>query len=122
MVAYNFKAQFADDVESGKKRQTIRLQRRARPGDRLQLYTGMRTKKCRKLRDAVCTSVQEITIKDRGYYTLAVRLNGELLPTKLARELAVADGFTDLVDFADFFAEQYGLPFQGWLTTWRAPA
>lgn len=119
MVAYNFKAQWADDVESGKKRQTIRPKRRAKVGDELQLYTGQRTKKCRKLRDAVCTAVQEITIKDRGYYTLAVRLNGELLPTKLARELAVADGFKDLVDFADFFAEQYGLPFHGYLTKWE---
>lgn len=117
MVAFNFKAQFADDVESGKKRQTIRAQRRARVGDPLQLYTGMRTKKCRKLRDAVCTAVDEITIKTRGYY-LAIRLNGELLPTEHAREIALADGFDGLAAFADFFSEQYGLPFRGWLTRW----
>lgn len=117
MVAYNFKAEFAADVESGKKRQTIRLQRRARVGDALQLYTGMRTKKCRKLRDAVCTTVQEITIKSRGYY-LAVRLDGEPLPTEQARDLARADGFENLSAFADFFAEQYGLPFHGYLTRW----
>lgn len=117
MVAFNFKAQFAADVESGKKRQTIRAQRRAGIGDQLQLYTGMRTKKCRKLRDAVCTATYEITIKDRRHY-LAVRLNGELLPTEQAREIAIADGFENLSAFADFFAQQYGLPFRGWLTRW----
>lgn len=117
MVAYNFKAQFADDVASGKKWQTIRRNRRAKVGDPLQLYTGMRTKGCRKLRDAVCTAVYEVTIKSRGYY-LAVRLNGELLPTEQVRELALADGFESLSAFADFFAEQYGLPFCGYLTRW----
>lgn len=121
MVAYNFKAQFADDVESGKKRQTIRLQRRARVGDALQLYTGMRTKKCRKLRDAVCTAVHEITVERVGYYAhfVAVQLDGELLPADLAREVAIADGFENLSAFADFFAEQYGLPFHGYLTRWE---
>lgn len=120
MVAYNFKAQYADDVESGKKRQTIRLKRRADVGDPLQLYTGMRTKKCRKLRDAVCTAVHEITVERVGYYEhfVAVRLDGELLPTELAREIAIADGFENLPACADFLAEQYGLPFHGYLTMW----
>ncbi len=118
MVAFNFKAQFADDVASGKKRQTIRRTLRAVPGDKLQLYTGMRTKGCRKLRDAVCTACQEITIQDRSYY-LVVRLDGDLLPTERARELARADGFESLSAFADFFAEQYGLPFHGYLTRWE---
>ena len=50
MVAYNFQKQFADAVERGEKRQTIRAPRRdgrhAKVGDKLQLYTGMRTKQC----------------------------------------------------------------------------
>ena len=65
MVAFSFKAQFADLVASGKKTQTIRQTARAKPGDRLQLYTGMRTKKCRKLvdPDPVCTLVDYVGIR-----------------------------------------------------------
>lgn len=47
MVAYNFQARFAPLVESGRKTITIRTRgtarRHARPGDRVQLYTGHRT-------------------------------------------------------------------------------
>lgn len=52
MPAYNFRKQFAPLVESGQKRQTIRTigkRRHARAGEPLQLYTGQRTKACRKL-------------------------------------------------------------------------
>ncbi|MEJ0016825.1 MAG: ASCH domain-containing protein [Acetobacteraceae bacterium] len=46
MVAYSFKRDFAAPILAGIKRQTIRADRRrhARPGEVLQLYTGMRTK------------------------------------------------------------------------------
>ena len=119
MVAFNFKAQFADDVEHGIKRQTIRTNRRCRAGDALQLYTGMRTRKCRKLRDAVCTMVQEVSIAVHGQF-VAVRLDGELLPSVLARQLAQADGFDGVSSFAEFFEHEYGgLPFQGWLIKWE---
>ncbi len=53
MVALNFKARFADDVETRRKRCSIRAPRKdgrdPKPGDSLQLYTGMRTRECRKL-------------------------------------------------------------------------
>ena len=70
MVAFNFKAQFADAVERGVKRQTIRAIRKdgrvPHIGSALQLYTGMRTKNCRKLKDAVCTNVWPITIASKS--------------------------------------------------------
>lgn len=56
MVALNFKAQFADDVEEGRKRRSVRAPRKdgrdLKKGDKLQLYTGMRQTGCRKLGDA----------------------------------------------------------------------
>lgn len=64
MVAYNFQAQFADDVEHGFKTQTIRRDARCKSGDKLQLYTGQRTKNCRKLCDAICKRVTPIKICD----------------------------------------------------------
>lgn len=49
----NFKQQFAEMVESGEKRQTIRRERKGHrqigKGDHLKLYTGLRTKQCRLL-------------------------------------------------------------------------
>ena len=64
MPALNFQEQFAAAVESGEKRQTIRSERK-RPikvGDTLYLYTGMRTKRCRKLGSAGCVGIEEIRI------------------------------------------------------------
>lgn len=55
MPMFNFKKQFADSVESGEKRQTIRARRKNRPqvGQTAYLYTGARTKACRKLGECV---------------------------------------------------------------------
>lgn len=67
MVAYSFKPSFAALILSGEKRQTIREPRGGRgrhalSGDSLQLYTGMRTKSCRKLGDATCAEVREVVL------------------------------------------------------------
>lgn len=66
MVALNFIKQFADDVESGEKTQTIRKQgKRAAPevGSTIQLYTGMRTKQCRLLGSGRVLRCQPIIIR-----------------------------------------------------------
>ncbi len=64
MVAYSFDRRFVPAIVSGAKRQTIRAHRarHARPGETLQLYTGMRTRQCRKIveRDPVCTRIDEV--------------------------------------------------------------
>lgn len=118
MVAFNFKSQFADDVESGRKRQTIRQKSRCRPGDALQLYTGMRTKNCRKLREAMCTEVVPIIIDRDAHGRLRVILDGWDLRGSRLDDLIKADGFARRMDMRDFFSEQYGLPFSGFLTRW----
>lgn len=112
MVAYNFKAQFADLVERGEKRQTIRPRRKrpTRPGDALQHYTGMRTRKARKLRDAVCTAVEPFDLDDEPG-RIVIRVNGEPLPPLQAQALAKADGFETVSAFVAFFIDHYGLPF-----------
>lgn len=116
MPAYNFKSQFSADVESGRKRQTIRppRQRAIKVGDRLYLYTGMRTKACRKLRESVCTAVEPISIMDVG----DVRLGGRRLSLAEVGHLCVADGFTHQSEFYEFFQRHYGLPFEGELIRW----
>jgi len=118
MTVYNFKKQFADDVESGRKTQTIRAERkdcRVQPvGGALQLYTGMRTKSCRKLRDAVCTSVHEIVITEFN-----IRIDGHWCYPYEADDLAIADGFSDWIELLAFFEEEHGFPFKGHLIKWQ---
>ena len=66
MPAYNFQKQFVLLIENGEKRQTIRAcrkdGRKTKAGNILYLYTGMRTKGCRKLKEVLCKSVLQIVI------------------------------------------------------------
>ncbi|HWX36749.1 MAG TPA: hypothetical protein VNZ53_56225, partial [Steroidobacteraceae bacterium] len=81
MVALNFQPQFAQAVASHQKRQTIRQSFRGKVGCALQLYTGQRTKACRKLvePDPVCTMAMYVGLTARGV-TLgnASRLPGDI--------------------------------------------
>lgn len=121
MVAYNFKKAFVPKVESGEKTQTIRgtRKRHARPGERMQTYTGMRSKECRKLiSDPLCKSVTPITIEScQGWHR--VRVNGLHLTDRQIKALAIADGFETVEEFIEFFKSNHGLPFEGVLIKWE---
>ena len=117
MVAYNFQARFAEAVERGEKRQTIRKPRRsghAKPGDAVQLYTLMRTRDCRKLGDAVCEVSTYCAIREDSI-TLGNHPRVDL------DEFARADGFASFEDMKTWFRETHGLPFVGQLIRWGAP-
>lgn len=64
MVAFNFRGQFIEAVEAGRKRQTIRdtLRPGAHPGAAVQLYYGLRTKACRLLGAGVLDDIWEVEI------------------------------------------------------------
>jgi hypothetical protein len=116
MPNLNFKSQFAPAVESGEKRQSIQPKRKIpiKPGDTLHLYTGMRTKQCRKLGRATCTKTRPIHIR-----TGRVILDGQNLTLFQIMRLAENDGFEKWKDFFGFFRKQYGLPFEGDLIQWE---
>lgn len=121
MVAYNFQACFALAVESGEKRQTIRAvgkRRHARRGDPLQLYTGQRTKACRKLRDAICHDVCPILIYADKVFTFNPQ---EIHLGENLEILARLDGFTSWAEMRDWFAQVHGLPFHGVMIRWLVP-
>lgn len=125
MVAYNFQAQFALAILSGRKRQTIRAprQRHARPGERVQIYTGMRTKGCRKLiePDPECVSVQQVTICDDSFGK-SIIVDGVALALHEMTQFAGRDGFATLDALYDFFGPRMELgQFRGVLIRW-APA
>ncbi len=110
MPALNFKKRFAADVAAFRKRQSVRAKRsdgrNPRVGQILYLYTGQRTKTCRKLGEAVCLSVDQITITWTG-----VNINGVWLSKQEEEAFARADGFESAGDLRMFFnLEQDSLP------------
>lgn len=116
MPLLNFKKCFSQDIRSGKKRQTIRSHksRDPKPGDILYLYTGLRTKHCKKIGSAICTSVEQIEIDHLNN----IFLNGRRLNLAERSYLAIADGFAHPSDIVEFIGRQYGIPFNGLLIKW----
>jgi hypothetical protein len=115
MVAINFSPQFAAEVASGRKTQTIRRSARARAGQALQLYTGQRTKDCRKLADAICIDCTYVGLTERGV-TLgdASRFPGNI------DDFARADGFENYAAMWKWFSERYETnSFTGHIIRWR---
>lgn len=115
MPAYNFKKEFAPMILSGRKPHTIRKVRKnpTEVGDTLYLYTGMRTKKCEKIAEAVCTRIEPVIIwPDRDEIGFVDHQGGSILmlDDDEIKSLAYADGFDSVVDFFDFFMDTYGDP------------
>lgn len=128
MVAYSFKERFAGLVEIGAKTQTIRGQRdrHARVGEQVQLYTGMRTSKCRLLARGECIDVAPVRIVygADGFVRIGADEGVQEECRGKARDtFAKADGFKDWDEMRDWFQDQYGGPFfDGVLIRWRLPA
>ncbi|MDO8769550.1 MAG: hypothetical protein Q7K57_12770 [Burkholderiaceae bacterium] len=106
MPGYNFKAQFAPAVEAGTKLCTIRG-RAAVVGTKAYLYTGMRTKACRKLGQGTIVHCADITL---GYAQdgcpRAIYGKRKMSLFDLCA-LAEADGFNSPRAMVDFFRNQY---------------
>lgn len=123
MVAFSFQKQFAEPIIAGTKRQTIRARARAKPGDRLQLYTGMRTKACRKIGDAVCRAIYPIILTIPDHHIRIEQSPRAIQYTSILQAEAFArmDGFADWAAMAAFFAKHYpGVEvFEGVLHLWR---
>lgn len=125
MVAYSFKRQFEIPIATGRKRQTIRADRKrhARPGEELQLYSGMRTKSCRLLGRATCLSVEPVLLHlgrpAGGHRVLMPSLKHRAAGPWLDA-FAQADGFDDWAGLEAFWAAQHpGIEhFEGVLIRW----
>jgi hypothetical protein len=112
MPALNFKV-FTDKILSGEKCQTIRVKRKypIKRGDTLYLYKGMRTRKCRKLGEAICVKVIPvkfglIDLFDDGAelsFAIYQKNSGKQWPLEWVRGLARDDGFDSVEEFSAFF-------------------
>ena len=117
MPALNFLARLAPLVESGAKRHTVRREakRPIKAGDPLYLFTGMRTKSCRRLIDTECTLVTPIRITE--FRELIIR--GWSQGPDEREAFARADGLSSYRELADWIESNYGLPFDGVVVHWR---
>lgn len=129
MPAYNFKAQFAPAVEAGQKLCTIRG-RAAVVGTKAYLYTGMRTKACRKLGEGTITGCISIAVGYAQDGCPRARIGAGKTMTSVAAfaALAAADGFSTPRDMVDWFRDQYKFSisvdggkdvFSGFMITWE---
>ena len=122
MVAFNFSV-FVDKVEAREKRMTIRKKQRAKKGDSIQLYTGMRTKDCRKLveEDAVCLGSCPVEISENIIQCYTNLFGIEQWIHQREEDFAKMDGFETFEDMKSFFKQHYGLPFTGYMHQWHWP-
>ena len=121
MVAYSFKKQFGPPILAGTKAQTIRADRKrhARPGELVQLFTGMRTRQCRRLGEAPCVAVWPIELHLRDGIVFA---NGGWIRTEEDLDaFARQDGFCDWSAMVAFWAAEHpGVEvFEGVLIRWQ---
>jgi hypothetical protein len=117
MPSLNFQERFAVPIAAGQKRQTIRNFRAngidPKPGDTLYLFTGMRSKSCRKIGEVRCRLTSEVEIGEDRLSVAGLEQAGE------KRDLfARADGFADFAEMRGWFEKQHGLPFRGLLIRW----
>jgi len=132
MVAYSFKAQFAEPIATLQKRQTVRgnRKRHARPGEAIQLYAVMRTRHCRKILtpDPVCLDVRPIGIVfdwNMSRLIKSIEIAGLRLSDEEIEAFAIADGFGDLfgsaaIRMGRFWLDNHGLaPFDGVVIRWE---
>ena len=114
MAILSFKKRFAGKVRNGSKRQTIRAFRKYPivPGETLYLYTALRTKWAKKLREVKCKEVLGIRIfLNSGTITLSGIGYGYrmLNTTQELNTFAQADGFKNWEDMKVFWVAEHGV-------------
>lgn len=131
MPGYNFKARFAPAVMSGVKLTTIRG-RPAKVGSVAYLFTGQRTKACKRLGQGEIVSCLPVRLGWTDGGTPRVQLSGKWLNAALIDELAQGEGFASSREMLSWFEATYGLPnltpdggadvYEGFLIQWALAA
>lgn len=125
MTAYNFMDWIAPKVLDGSKLHTVRAngkRRHAKAGDLLQLYTGMRTKNCRLLKEVECVGAWPVHLPCSAKYGPMIwSINGRPMDTDTMFDFAVGDGFADVFDMTEWVLKTHGQDFHGTLIAWGWP-
>jgi hypothetical protein len=137
MPAYSFQERFIPFLLDGSKDHTVRAERtgrsrHARPGDRIYLYYGMRTKWCRKIGEAICSAVRRIRITEDDVIVYDQNIADQPINRTLHQlnVFAWSDGFRPEGSTADhpsgaftlmlrFWKQTHQLPFTGVVIYWK---
>lgn len=106
MVSFSFEVGMAPMIQEGRKDRTIRRTRRCEPGDRMHLFTGLRTKQCKLLAVKKCVAVESVIIDPRGLIVgTAPALM--LLDKPDSDVFAFKDGFLNYHAMREWFLNKY---------------
>lgn len=118
MVAFNFEKQFVPKILAGQKFATIRQNAKCKPGDIMQLYTGMRTKSCELLAEKMCVDVLPIQVFEGGV-GIPVDTKDTLKYAYYIGHCPKMLGFDSIDELLGFYKKHYTLPFESYLHVWR---
>jgi hypothetical protein len=121
---FGFRKQFAPAVQGGTKLQTVRAERRdgKRPvvGDRVSLWSGMRTSSCTWLNHGTVTACFSVTLR---FEDGALLFDGKQVSGIRAETFAQQDGFGTFAEMESWFHETHGpRDFTGFCVQWKPEA
>lgn len=121
---FNFKPKFVAAIESGKKRQTVRATRKdgrvPNVDDIACLYTGLRTRHARLLRESEIIEVLRVRIQHNDPAAPLV-IDGWKIDLFRRIQFAQDDGFSCWEEMARFFRDNHpGDTFEGFCVRWKA--
>lgn len=125
-----FKPHFAELIKNGRKIHTIREGNRFKVGDKLHMYTGVRTKNCQKIDiegwPLEVKWVMKVELKFTGDYFVLLQYSNhyQSLSTIEMDNLALNDGFENWFDMYKWFRANYPKEacFKGQIIGWTDAA
>jgi hypothetical protein len=109
MVAYGFRDRFREPILAGTKGGTIRADRKrhARPGEQLQLFTGLRTKHCELICRLPCMAVEPVSLVLRAPQSVQVGGRRVIVRVTELDIFATFDGFHNFDEMVEFWNQEH---------------
>ena len=110
---------YATRLKIKPKTTTIRATRKRpfKKGDKLFLFSGLRTKYCQRLGTVICLKAEDIEISEwrtgDPHNVIMFKLDGSTISAREINKIATDDGFYDWGDMIAWFRKNHGLPFTG---------
>ena len=110
---------YATRLKIKPKTTTIRATRKRpfKKGDKLFLFSGLRTKQCQRLGTVICLRTEDIEISEfideENINAVMFKIDGSALSRDQVQKIATDDGFEKWEGMITWFRKNHGLPFTG---------